>query len=110
LNETKKIIIMPNTVKAYKNANGNIIIDCGIVSGNPIQYVVTDNGVVQVSGRLLTTDFTGMEEQYWDNMILSVLDNAQLYGREGRQLSPDEIDGLIVLSGEKMEDFDGPES
>jgi len=99
---------MANTVKAYKNANGNIIIDCGVYQGKHIQYVVTDTGVVQVSGRLLTTDFTGMEEQYWDNFIFSVLDNAKLYQSEGRNMSVDEIVQLTVLANEKAEDFDGP--
>jgi len=101
---------MANTVKAYKNHNGNIIIDCGTYQGQRIQYVITDTGVVQVSGRLLTTDFTGMEEQYWDNMILSVLDNAKLYQSEGRNLSVDEIVQLTILTNEKTEDFDSPEN
>jgi ethanolamine utilization protein EutA (predicted chaperonin) len=100
---------MANTVKAYKNYNGQVIIDCGTHYGKPVQYVISDIGVVQVSGPLVVTDFTGMEEQYFDNMILATLDNAMIYGTNGRKLTNDEITQLIVLANEKIEDFDGPE-
>jgi len=99
---------MANTVKAYKNYNGNIVIDCGILYGKRVQYVVTDNAVVRVEEDLIITDFSNMEEQYFDNMILATLDNAILYAKKGRALSIPEIEALMVLVNEKAEDFDGP--
>lgn len=100
---------MANTVKAYKNYNGQIILDCGTLYGKPVQYVISDIGVIQVFGPAIVTDFTGMEEQYFDNFILSTLDNAMMYGNNGRKLTNDEITQLIVLVNEKIEDFDGPQ-
>lgn len=96
---------MANTVKAYKNLNGNYILDCGELYEEKIQFLITENGVTRLIDDLIINDFSAMEEVYFDSFLLAALDNAYKSSFTKR-CTIDEVEALIILVQEKVEDFD----
>lgn len=88
---------MANTTKAYTDVNGNYLIVT-----TSAQYRITDNAVTRLSTNV---DLTGLEEQYFDGLILAKLGNAAVATAD-QVLNGTEIELLASLVLEKSEDFD----
>lgn len=73
--------------------------------------IETSNGNYEVTNdyvKKTTLNGNAQDEQVWDIVIMSVVDNARTAMQD--KLSSESITMLMNLCNDKIEDFDGPEA